>query len=153
MGKIAEEWRSLPDSEKQRYKRLANENSTIYSFNKLKEYQRLMDKAVDRRSNGVGVVKKSLSSYNFFMKSRMQEYIEEAKKKGEEINRKELFKKVGEEWGNIEDSELLIKLQEMAEGDMARYMDEIKDFIKNRNEHEADDGMGRKLTFRHPYYC
>lgn len=62
-----------------------------------------LQKATERRENGTGIVKKQYSTYNFYMKEKLNERLKQAKQTDAKVNMSEIFKSIADDWKNQED--------------------------------------------------
>lgn len=100
--KIAEEWKLLPELEKQKYKRMAKLEMRNYEQKRNQAYAKFYDEAVNRRNNGTGVVKKQKSTYNFYMEDKLNKRMKVEKESGNKINSREIFRTVAKDWSKQE---------------------------------------------------
>ena len=63
----------------------------------------MYQEAVNKRDNGLGTVKKQFSTYNFYMKEKLNKKWKKAKESNEKVDSSQIFKTIAKDWVNQED--------------------------------------------------
>ena len=134
--KLGEMWKDEDEEEKERYKKMAEDDKKRYA-EEIKEYEPkegFKNPKSPKKSKKVKSTapKRALSAYLFFCQATR----EDLKKKNPSIKSSEILSELGKMWKTLSEKKKK-PFEKMAEEDKNRYAEEMKEYVPTEEEKEA----------------